>query len=322
MTNLLFATKKIFLTLLSLFLIGGCLPFKNRPEPDITGIYHIPKLPVDRAFIGYVWDKNSLPVKGDMYQPVQIVKETSFATAHNKFAHKSLLSFNGKPTTATFADEIAAKLKSDGIQTIKAKSLAKIPFEPGLDFVTEALGVDGLKMDADQSMVVNGGAGLVVGYKVQTIDENSYKKNTLRPVDLFLDQELSLSGSLWSKAQLIKINYGDEKPLSNVVMACAKAQSRKDEITAAWVVEIRYGEGFTIKSFKVGFPAYPNFADCQSYSIFITARVDHITGKIIRKAIHIKLDRATIDHYMNTAQWDARVVIEEDSFAVRTVTSD
>jgi hypothetical protein len=322
MSRYLVDTKKVFFSLLSLFLIGGCLPLKSRPDPDITGIYHIPKVPVDRAFIGYVWDKNSGPIKGKMYQPVQVVKKQSLATSHKKFAIKALLSFNGKSTTIPLKDEIAAKINNNGIQTLKATSLAKIPFETGLNFVTEALRVDGFKMNADQSSLDQADSGLVIGYKIQTIDENSHKKQTSRPIAIFLDEDLSLSDSIWSKAQLIKINYGDEEPLSNVIMACAKAQSKKDEITAAWVVEISYGEIFAIKSFKVGFPAYPNFVDCHSYSIFITARVDHITGRIIRKAIHIKLDRATIDHYMNTALWDAGIIVEEDSFAVRTAPSD
>jgi hypothetical protein len=360
----LFDSKKIVFGMVSLFLISGCVSTQTGPAMDthakemgkITGnVYHIPKMPIDRAFLGYVWTKKHGPVKGDNYYPVRVSKEKSFSSIHQDFSHKALLSLGAKSAILPVGGgtgvegEIVDKIKTSGTQILKPASLAEVPFELGLNFITEALRVEGFKLTANRSNraeieaaattpLGGGGAkagvgnrssqgtageGLVIGYKIQAIDEKTYEKNTSGPKNLHLNRNIVLDASgVRVKAQFEKISFGEGKPLPNVMWACAKARGKKREMAAAWIVDVRYKKGRKTNSLKIGFPAHPQIPDCQDFTGFLGARIDPRTEKIVRKTLYINLNEATIDHFMNTDKWDAEIELEEETFDVTTVTPE
>ncbi len=313
--------------------------------------YFTTKKPVDRAYIGCTWSKQFGPLEDPTAEEIEVKKEKSLSGIQQDFAYNLGVGLGGQ-TIAGPAAEIGAsggsveKAKLSGLEIITPVSIADIAFEPGLPYITEALRLANFRIADEKSnkaglnvgagtaigsVTATAGAGtqarrgtegegLVVAYKLHTIDPETYTKSESgnRPLELGKTVEFSKEG-LFAKATLQLIEPGSGKSLPrNVIWSCQSAYAKSRDTVAAWVVELKSTDPKRKKS-TIAFPAWPAIEDCQSYSGVIFSRIDPRTDKIIRQKITITLIDAEVSDAMTPKAWNARIALVDEAFNIKLV---
>jgi len=342
----------------TILLIGCAAPEIKSTESHRKGLepltedgYFAPKKPVDRHYIGYAWSRQFGPVVDATAPDIRVKKERSLNNVLQEQAYNRGISLGGESTLGQSASIGVqsggeARSKLSGLEIISAVSLADIPFEPNVPYITEALrlanfrikeekgtkagvgvaltGAPGAgKLSAEtggQGRAASEGDGLVVGYKLHMIDMGTYQKRDSGGIPLALEKSVDPPGSdLILKARLHVIEPGSGKSLPrNLLWACPRADAMSRDMVAAWLVEIRSTDPRR-KSLTVAFPAYPRIDDCQHYDGTIQARIDPATDRIVRQRIRLTLVDAELTDAMRPKTFDARVSLLEESFNIRLV---
>lgn len=324
---------------------------KKGLEPLTEDGYFAPPKPVDRNYIGYAWSRQFGPVEDAAAPDIRVKKERSLNNVLQEQAYNRGISLGGESTlghTAGIGVQGGGESRSrlSGLEIISAISLAEIPFEPDVPYVTEALrlanfrikeekatkvgigvaltGAEGAgKLSAEtggQGRAASEGDGLVVGYKLHMIDMGTYKKRDSGGVPLALEKSVDLPGSdLIVKARLHVIEPGAGKSLPrSLLWACPRADAASRNMVAAWIVDIKSTDPRR-KSLTVAFPAHPRIDDCQHYGGTIQARIDPATDRILRQNIRITLVDAELTDSLRPKSFDARISLLEESFNIRLV---
>ncbi len=341
-----------------MILICGCVSAGKPLETHRKGMegitedeYFAPKKPVDRHYIGYAWSRQFGPVEDAGAPDIRVKKERSLSKVQQEQAYNLGFALGGQSTRGQ-AGEIglqgggAKQARFEGVEIISAVSLADIPFEPNVSYVTEALRLANFRIRDEKSVgggigvatasqtgagaaSVGGGAtagsgtegeGLVVGYKLQTIDMKTYTRQESGSIPLELEKSVDLPGfDMIVGARLHVIEPGAGRSLPrNLLWACPRADAMSRDIVAAWFVDIRPTDPGR-KSLTVAFPAYRKVEDCQSYDGVIYSKVDAATDRIIRRKIRLTIVDADITDSMKPRAWDARVSLTAESFKIRLV---
>jgi hypothetical protein len=313
--------------------------------------YVVPPKPVDRHAIGWAWSRQFGPVEDPVAEEIRIKKEKSFNSVQREFAYNIGIGLGGKYVSGAGTEAGVQHGKTDaakleGVEIISPVSLADIPFEPNIPYITEALRLANFRLvDAKSfqaglggSGTVSGGSasgsaefgtrgrnglegeGLVVAYKLHRIDPGTYAKSELENQRLELQRPLDFpKANLNVKARLQAIEPGAKKSLPrNLLWSCPRAEAASRDMVAAWVVEIRPTDPRR-KSLSIAFPAFPKVEDCRTYQGTIFARIDPLTDKIVRDRISITIVDAELSDAMQPKSWDARVTLVNESFNVRVV---
>ena len=313
--------------------------------------YVIPKKPVDRHFIGSAWSKQFGPVEDPNTADIQVKKEKSFSGVQQDFASNAGFALGAKLIVgpqgeAGVQGSSVAKSKLEGVEIITPVSLADIPFEPNIPYIIEALrlanfairdeksnkaGINvsaGTEVGSGTAMLEGGssarrgteGEGLVVAYKLNTIDLKSYAKQDSGAISLELDKWIDIpKANMKAKARLQLIEAGASKSLPrNLLWACPAANAKSRDMVAAWIVELRSLDPRR-KSLSIAFPAFPAVEDCQQFSGVIFSRIDPLTDKIIRQKLSIMVLEGEVTDAMKPAKWAATVSLADESFNIRLV---
>lgn len=227
-----------------MFFLAGCTakPAMKGHQAKIGAVmgkeYHIPKRPVDRHFIGHAWSKQFGPIDNPLADEILVKKERSLDSIKQNFAINAGIGLGGQ-TIAGPVGEVgveggsAKRTKLEGVEIISPISLADIPFEPKVPYVTEALRLKNFKLKTDKSgkaginvsagtlagtgsasanigtgsQTGTAGTGLVVAYKLHMIHPKSYKavESGSRPLPLNKAIEFPES-KLVVKAKLKKLS--------------------------------------------------------------------------------------------------------------------
>jgi hypothetical protein len=324
---------------------------KKGMAPIADEEYVVPKKPVDRHAIGWAWSKQFGPVEDPNTDEIQIKKEKSFSNVQREFAYNVGLGLGAKSISGVGAEAGIQRGRVDaarleGVEIIGPVSLADIPFEPNVPYITEALRLANFRLVDEKSFQVgaagsanvpvgsvgalaelgtrgrNGleGEGLVVAYKLHRIDPKTYTKTESGNQRLELDRSLDFpKANVIVKARLQTIEPGANKSLPrNLLWSCAKAEATSRDMVAAWIVDIRPTDPRR-KSLAIAFPAFPKVEDCQNYQGTIFSRIDPLTDKIVRESINITIVDAEVSDTMKPKTWDVRVSLVNESFNVRVV---
>ncbi len=321
--------------------------YKKGMEPLADKEYFLPKKPVDRHYIGYAWSRQFGPVEEPGASDIRIKVEKSFNTLQQQFAWNLGLSFGGvsqKGGTVEAGVEGGKGRASqlEDVRIISPVSLADIPFELNIPYVTEALrlenfvlkGEAGIKagVTAQVSTFQAGakgesksdsgltGEGLVVAYKLHVIDPKTYAKQDSGGIDLGLDKIIEFpKANLLVRSYLRVIEPGASQPLPrNLLWACDQANAKSKDMAAAWIIELRPKDPRR-KSLQIAFPAYPKIEDCQSFSDIIYSRIDPLTDKIIRQKINIIILEDELSDSFKPLKWKASVSLIDESFNIMLV---
>ena len=349
--------KVVVLVLLGLALSGCVGGTALQSHTDTVGEmteeeYMVTKRPVDRHYIGAAWSKQFGPVVDPTQPELRVKKERSFSGIQQDFALKAGLAVGAQPIAAPIAGEASLqggkieKGRMEGLEIISPINLADVPFEPDFNYITEALRLANFKIGKEssvgagvgvsagsvagsgtaaveigaQSRKGTEGEGLVVAYKLQTIDKNSYQKKDGGMLPLVLDKsvDISTAGSI-VKVRLLTIEPGSGKSLPrNVLWACAKADAQSRDMLAAWLVEVKSLDPKR-KSLTIAFPAFPKIDECQNYSGVVFSKIDPLTDRIIRQKVGIAIIDADLTETLQPKVFDARVSVVEESFKIKTV---
>jgi len=309
--------------------------------------YFIPKKPVDRHFIGCPWSKQFGPVEDPTASDIRIKVERSFDTMRQNFAYNVGLSLGGRGTKGANVEAgveggKAKKSYLEDVQIISPISLADIPFELNLPYITEALRLGNFKLKSETAVkagvsavvssvkggvkgAMEGGAGtsgegLVVAYKLHMIDPKTYAKQDSGSTALELDKTTDFpQANLFVRSQLRVIGPGSNQPLPrNLLWACDQADAKSKDMVAAWIIELRSKDPKR-KSLQIAFPAFPKIEDCQNFSGVIYSRIDPLTDKIIRQKINIAILQEELSDSLKPLKWEAQVSLVEESFNIKLV---
>lgn len=239
----------------------------------------------------------------------------------------------------------ARKSDLENVQIISPVSLADVPFELNIPYITEALRLGNFAMrsqstgkagiTAELSSVKGGvkgamdgaggttGQGLVVAYKLHTIDPKTYSKQDSGSISLQLDKTTDFPrANLFVRSQLRVIEAGANKPLPrNLLWSCDRAEATSKDMVAAWIIEVRSKDPKR-KSLQIAFPAFPRIEDCQGYSGVIYSRIDPLTDKIIRQKINITIMQQELSDSLKPIKWEAQVSLVDESFNIKLVKQD
>ena len=253
--------------------------------------YFIPQKPVDRAFIGCAWSKQFGPIENPAAADIRTKMDRSFDSLQQNFAYRIGVSLGGQSTlggkstkgaTAELGIEGGSGRKSEleNVQIISPVSLADIPFEMNIPYITEALRLGNfrLKSESDvkagltvnvssvkggvkgttESAAATTGEGLVVAYKLHRIDPKTYSKQDSGSVALELDKAIDFpQAGLSVRSHLTVIEAGANKPLPrDLLWACDQADAKSKDMVAAWIIELRSKDPKR-KSLQIAFPAFP-----------------------------------------------------------------
>lgn len=313
--------------------------------------YFVTKKPVDKAFIGCAWSKQFGPVEDPVAADIRVKKERSLSSVQQDFAYNLGIGLGGQATIGPKA-EIGAqggsveKAKLSGLEIISPVSLADIPFELKIPYVTEALRLNNFAISSEQSNKAGlnvgvgielgsitattevgsqarkgtEGEGLVVAYKLNMIDPATYVKKESGNLPLELDKVTDFSrDNIFATARLMLIDPGAGKSLPrNVVWACPKADAKSKDMVAAWVVDLKSMDPKRRK-LTIAFPGWPVIEDCQNYSGVIYSRIDPLTDKLIRQRVNIAVINAELTDSMKPKKWDARMSLIDESFNIKLV---
>jgi hypothetical protein len=227
-------------------------------------------------------------------------------------------------------------------------SIADIPFEPNLPYITEALRLGNFSLKSEAgvragvAVAVAGnpaatgalggqttshagtrGQGLVVAYKLHMIDPKTYTKQESGSVALQLNRTVELSGAnMFATPRLQVIDVGANKPLPrNLLWACDEADAKSRDIVATWIIDLRPKDPKR-RSLQIAFPAFPRMDACQSYSGVIFSKIDPLTDKIIRQKINITLIQEEVSDALQPLRWEARMSVVDESFNIKLVKQD
>jgi hypothetical protein len=343
--------------LIIIFYLLGCAttPMKTHQkgmESLTEKEYFIPKKPVDRHFIGCAWSKQFGPVEDPGSSDIRIKVEKSFNTMQQQFAYNVGIALGGQSIKG-FTVEVgveagkAKKSQLEDVQVISPVSLADVPFELNIPYVTEALRLGNFALTSEKTakagvsvMVsptqagaagadVKGaaagtagvtGEGLVVAYKLHMIDSKTYAKQDSGSIPLELDKTIDFpKANLFVKSQLRVIEPGTNQPLPrNLLWSCDRANAKSKDMVAAWIIELRSKDPKR-KSLSIAFPAFPKMEDCQSFSDVIYSRIDPLTDKIIRQKINITILEEELSDSLKPGKWEARISLADESFNIKLV---
>ncbi len=230
----------------------------------------------------------------------------------------------------------------ENVQIISPVSLADIPFEMNIPYVTEALRLGNFRLKSESTLkagvtsdvgsmkagvkgAVEGasaitGEGLVVAYKLHMIDPKSYSRRDTDHFPLELDKVIDFPPvSLSAAAQLRVIEAGANKPLPrNLLWACDQAEAKSRDMVAAWIIELKSRDPKR-KSLQIAFPAFPKIEDCQNFSGVIYSRIDPLTDKIVRERVNISIVQEELSDSLRPIKWEANLSVIDESFNVRLV---
>ena len=313
--------------------------------------YVIPKKPVDRHFIGSAWSKQFGPVEDPYSADIRIKKEKSFSGVQQDFAANAGFALGAKLLAGPQGEvgiqgSSVDKSRMEGVEIITPVSLADIPFEPNVPYIIEALRLAnfairdeasnkaGINVSAGTAVgsgtaVLEGGSsarrgtegeGLVVAYKLNTIDLKSYAKQDSGNISLTLDKWIDIPKvNTKAKAHLQLIEAGASRSLPrNLLWACPAANAKSRDMVAAWIVELRSMDPRR-KSLSIAFPAFPVIEDCQQFNGVIYSRIDPLTDKIIRQKLSVMVMEGEVTDAMKPAKWAASISIADESFNIRLV---
>lgn len=372
------ATKRVAVILMMLFALAGCAT--SAMETHQKGLetitekeYFIPKKPVDRHFIGCAWSRQFGPVEDPTASNIRVKAERSFDGMQQAFAYNVGLSLGGRSNSSlqpySGGDQGTGTLGSGGINTtgysgtggieggkmrkseledvqiIAPVSIADIPFEPNLPYITEALRLGNFSLKSEGGIkagvaVTSGtaagtlggqtgsqagtkGQGLVVAYKLHMIDPKTYTKQESGSVSLELNRTVELpAANMFATSQLRVIDIGANKPLPrNLLWACDEADAKSRDIVAAWIVELRSKDPKR-RSLQIAFPAFPRMDACQSYGGVIFSKIDPLTDKIVRQKINIILVQDEVSEALQPLRYETRISVVDESFNIRLVRQD
>jgi hypothetical protein len=331
---------------------GSAMESHKKGMDSITGSEYVaPKKPVDRHYIGSAWSRQFGPIEDPTSADIRVKKERSLNAVQQDFAYSRGISLGGQSVLGRVG-EIGAvggsveKARLEGVEIISTVSIADIPFEPKVPYVTEALRLANFRIrdeksqkaglgvgattpvvaatgkgDAGaQSRTATEGEGLVVAYKLHTIHLATYSGQESGPFPMELEKAVDFSkAGVFIKARLQVIDPGAGRSLPrNILWSCARADARSRDMVAAWLVDIRPADPQR-KSLTIAFPAYPRVDECQNFSSVIYSRIDPVTDKIVRQKIRVTLIDAELTDSMKPARWDARVSLVDESFNIRLV---
>lgn len=341
-------------------LITGCVStggstlkaHESQMESITENEYVIPKKPVDRHYIGAAWSKLYGPIEDNSIGEIHVKKEKSFNNMQQDFALKTgfglggQLAGGGPQAQAGIEGSKLQKAKMEGVEIISPFSLADIPFEPNVNYITEALRLANFSLKGEKGnkaeisaganiVVASGtalaergaksrtateGEGLVVAYKLHTIDQDSYSKTDSGSVPLELNKYTDFpAAKVFVKARLQIIEAGAKKSLPrNLLWSCAHAEAKSRDMVASWIVELKSTDPKK-KSLAIAFPAHPKFDDCYHYSGVIYSRIDPATDKIHRQKLNISVLDAEVTDTLKPDKWAARISITDESFKIRPV---
>lgn len=316
--------------------------------------YVIPKKPVDRHSIGYAWSKQFGPVEDPSLPDIRVKKERSFNNVQQEFAYNVGLGLGGQITggpqaMAGITKSGADRSKLEGVEIITPVSIADIPFEPGIPYVGEALRLRGFKLAQESAggVKVAGGAnvgfgalgagqgvagadistggkqstegeGLVVAYKLFTIDKDNYTKKDHGTMPLEIDKTLEIKESqVFIKARLQMIEAGSKQSLPrNVIWSCPRADAKSRDMIAAWVIDVKSTDPKR-RSLAVAFPAHPKVDECYNYGGTIYSRIDPVTDRIHRQKINISVIDAEVTDTLKPKEWNARITVVDEVFKIK-----
>jgi hypothetical protein len=235
------------------------------------------------------------------------------------------------------------------VEIISPVSLADIPFDPKIPYITEALRLANFKMQQDKfskagigatggsTLGIAGGVaetvahskggtegdGLVVAYKLHMIDPMTYEVQDSGNIPLQLDKVIDFAkAKMFAKARLQVIEPGAGRSLPrNLLWSCDRAAAINRDIVAAWIVELKPTDPKK-KSLTIAFPAHPRVDDCQNFSDVVYSRLDPITDRIIRQKINIAIIDADLTDNLQAKTWDARISLVDESFKIKQVMPD
>ena len=348
-------TKILVLAMFTITPLVGCAttPMETHKEGMETLTekeYFIPKKPVDRHFIGCAWSRQFGPVEDPTASDIRIKVEKSFDTMQQNFAYSVGVSLGGqsiKGATVEAGVEGGKAKKSylEDVQIISPVSLADVPFELNLPYITEALRLGNFKLKSETagkagvsaavSSVKGGvkgameggagtsGEGLVVAYKLHMIDPKTYTKEDSGRITLELDKTMDFPrANLFVRSQLKVIAPGSNQPLPrNLLWACDQADAKSKDMVAAWIIELRSKDPKR-KSLQIAFPAFPKIEDCQNFSGVIYSRIDPLTDKIIRQKINIAIIQEELSDSLKPLKWGAQGSLVDESFNIKLVKQD
>jgi hypothetical protein len=333
---------------------GTAIETHKKGMEGITGEdeYVVATKPIDRHFIGCAWSKQFGPVEDPSVGDIRTKKERSFSGMQSDFAFNRGIALGARPVAAPVQGEIGLqggsieKAKLEGVEIITPVSLADIPFEPDLNYITEALRLANFKIKDEKSNKASIGAsatsqfgtatavaevgsqgrrgtegeGLVVAYKLHTIDKGNYDKKESGNQKLELDKSIDMAGgSLIVKARLQAIEPGAGKSLPrNILWACPRADAMSRDMVAAWVVDLKSTDPKR-KSLSIAFPAFPKIDDCSNFSGVVYTRIDPKTDKILRQKFNVSVVDADVTDSLKPKVWDTRVSIVDESFKIKLV---
>jgi hypothetical protein len=313
--------------------------------------YFIPKRPVDRHNIGCAWSKQFGPVEDPASSDIRIKTERSFDTMKQHFAYNAGLYLGGQSIKGATAEAGVAGGKADkshleDVQIISPVSIADVPFESNIPYITEALRLGNFALKSDKAGKagvgagvgagagtvqgslkgeVEGGAGttgegLVVAYKLHMIDPKTYVKEDSGSIALELDRVIDFpKANLFVRCYLGMIEPGSGQPLPlNLLWACDRASAKGRNMVAAWVIELKSSDPKR-KSLRIAFPAFPKIEDCQNFSGVIYSRIDPLTDKIIRQKINITILQEELSDSLKPRKWEARMSLVDESFNIKLV---
>jgi hypothetical protein len=348
--------KMLMLSIAVIISLAGCATtpmetHKKGMESLTEKEYVIPKRPVDRHYIGCAWSKQFGPVEDPGSSDIRIKVEKSFNTMQQNFAYNVGLSLGGQSIkgAAVEAGVEAGKAKKsqlEDVQVISPVSLADVPFELNIPYVTEALRLGNFALTSEKaakagvsagvavttaqaSAGVKGaaegaagvtGEGLVVAYKLHMIDSKTYTKQDSGSIPLELDKTIEFSkANLFVRSHLRVIEPGSNQPLPrNLLWSCDRANAKSKDMVAAWVIDLRPKDPKR-KSLSIAFPAFPKMEDCQSFSEVIYSRIDPLTDKIIRQKIFITIVEEELSDSLKPGKWEARISLADESFNIKLV---
>lgn len=349
----------VVVSVIILFFMTGCVSTSGTAmqthQKGMSSIteeeYFTTKKPVDKAYIGCAWSKQFGPVEDPLADEIETKKEKSLSGIQQDFAYNLGIGLGGQSIAGPQAEIGASggsveKAKLSGLEIITPISIADIAFEPNLSYITEALRLANFRISDEKSNKAGlnvgagtavgsvtattgvgtqarrgtAGEGLVVAYKLHTIDQKSYAKQESgnRPLELEKTIDFPKAG-LFARASLRRIEPGAGKSLPrNVIWSCPKANAKSRDMVAAWVIELKSTDPKR-KTMTIAFPAWPNIEDCQNYAGVIFSRIDPATDKIIRQKIGIVLIDADVSDDMKPKKWDARISLIDESFNIKPV---
>ncbi len=236
----------------------------------------------------------------------------------------------------------ASASQLENVQIISPVSLADIPFEPNLHYITEALRLGDFKLRSEkagkagvsaevssikgrvggavESGAGTSGEGLVVAYRLHMIDSKTYAKWDSGSVPLALDKTIDFQkANLFVKSKLSLIEPGSNQPLPrNLLWSCDRANAKSKDMVAAWIIELKSMDPRR-RSLSIAFPAFPRIEDCQNYSGVIYSRIDPLTDKIIRQKINITILQQDLSDSLIPKNWEARISLVDESFNIKLV---